>query len=188
MEGDELPYNVERISMLDESIDLNTMDLDYYPKWLSSIQESENDMTYNDNYQSKQNHMRSSPSIKEEDLMALSKDSEKNSEQIEKEINNLLKRKGTNSEAYISHQKEVTYDNDKKQLQELFENWLRENLVLGENFIIVWLDEHNDPINFYERAKNNLFIEQKFADKIITEELFMDEVIRQADKEFEIKQ
>ena len=119
--------------------------------------------------------------------MALSRESDKDTKQIEDEINQLIKRKETDSDLYISNQKMAFNDSNKLKLQSLFESWIRENLVLGENFIIVWLDKQGTPSNFYERAKHNLFIEQKFENKIITEDLFMNEVLKQAKKELEIK-
>ena len=131
--------------------------------------------------------MRSNPTIKEEDLMALSRESDKDTKQIEDEINQLIKHKETDTDLYISNQKMAFNDSNKLKLQSVFESRIRENLVLGENFIIVWLDKQDTPSNFYERSKHNLFIEQKFENKIITEDLFMNKVLKQAKKEIEIK-
>ena len=63
-------------------------------------------MFYYDNYYSNKNHTRSSPTIKEEDLMALSSESDKNSDQIDKEIDQLIKKKEYSSLTYDSNYNE----------------------------------------------------------------------------------
>ena len=122
MDGEDFELNSEKLNMIDNSIEVNSVKLEQCPKCLSSIQESDNDMSCNENYYSKKNLMRSSPTIKEEDLMALSRESDKDTKQIEDEINQLIKRKETDSDLYISNQKMAFNDSNKLKLQSLFES------------------------------------------------------------------
>jgi hypothetical protein len=51
--------------------------------------------------------------------------------------------------------------NKKINVRSLFEHWIRENTILGENFILIWLDKNENAKTPYELAKNNLHDIQK---------------------------
>lgn len=130
---------------------------------LTSIQEYDDEVSYEPKYNSRMaNIMESSVSVKEEDLMNISRDGPKDINQIELELNALLKEKDSESEAFNSNQ-EVLRDQipNRINFHSLFENWVRDNKILGENFVLVWVNKNDQPKTFYERAKNNLFNMQK---------------------------
>ena len=54
--------------------------------------------------------------------MALSRESDKDTKQIEDEINQLIKRKETDTDLYISNQKMAFNDSNKLKLQSFFES------------------------------------------------------------------
>jgi len=101
-------------------------------------------------------------SIKEEELMNISRESLKDTQEIDFQIDQLLKNKDSDSEAFRSNQDILQEQTNKKvNVRSLFEHWIRENTILGENFILIWLDKNENAKTPYELAKNNLHDIQK---------------------------
>jgi hypothetical protein len=130
---------------------------------LTSIEEYDDEVSYEPRYNSRMvNIMDSSISIKEEDLMNISRDGPKDINQIELELNTLLKEKDSESETFKSNHDVLRNQIPNRiNLHSLFENWVRDNKILGENFVLVWVNKSEQPKTFYDRAKNNLFDLQK---------------------------
>lgn len=121
----------------------------------------------------------SSVSVNEEDILNISKESLKNTAEVEREINSLLKQHHQ-SEEEILNDINTGLNVDK---HSLFEDLVRKNHIIGENFVLVWLNQTDNPKNFYERAKNNLSLKLKYYDRIFTEKDFTDELTAQVEKE-----
>jgi len=68
-------------------------------------------------------------------------------------------------------------------LQSVFDNCAREKMILGENFILLWLNESEDPKGFYHKAKNNLWEKLKYSDSVLTENDLIEELEIQFEKE-----
>jgi hypothetical protein len=107
-----------------------------------------------------------------------------NSQQIEFEINQLLKCRDSDSEAWASNHQGILKDlqSNRINLHTLFESWVRENKILGENFILVWLNKPEQPKSFYDIAKSNLCDRQKHQNQVFTEEDFVEELTKQFNK------
>lgn len=113
--------------------------------------------------------------------MNISRDTHKDTKQVEFEISQLLKRKDSNSEAFRSNNSEYhEYINENRiNMHSLFDQCIRENKILGENFILLWLNPVDKPRNFFERAKNNLWVYQKEENCTLTEEHLVEELLSQ---------
>lgn len=94
--------------------------------------------------------------------MNISRESLKDTQEIDFQIDQLLKNKDSDSEAFRSNQDILQEQTNKKiNVRSLFEHWIRENTILGENFILIWLDKNENAKTPYELAKNNLHDIQK---------------------------
>lgn len=121
----------------------------------------------------------STVSINEDDILNISKESFKNTFEVEKEINSLLKQHYEGEEEILKDIN-TSLNVDKNYL---FEDLVRKNHIIGENFVLVWLNQTDNPKNFYERAKNNLSVKLKYYERQITEKDFVDELTAQVEKE-----